>query len=431
MKTLIENAQVLLLNNGEWEVEETSVSIDGDTIVHVGAPEPDFNADAKISGYNRLLMPGLINAHNHSYMTLFRNYADDLPFQTWLFERILPLEDQLTSRDCYWGSQLAIMEMLRTGTTCFFDMYMFIHETSRAVAESGIRACLSRGMVGEGQDAGGQRRLREATQEMEHWQALNHPRIHFMLSAHAPYTCDPEFLRQVVTEARTRAAGLCVHLAESREEVATIRAKYDCTPTEYLDRVGFFDGHALVAHGIYLTDSDLDIIAARGVHVVTNPVSNMKLANGFAPLGKMLKRGISICLGTDSAASNNTQNLFKDLQSVVLVHKGHDEDAELISAGDALRFATVNGARALGLTEQVGAIRPGLKADLVLLDLDQPQFYPRHSAVSALAYSATGHEVAMTMVDGQILYQNGEYTTIDQEQVYAQVNAISRRLTGG
>jgi 5-methylthioadenosine/S-adenosylhomocysteine deaminase len=430
VKTLIENAQVLLLNGREWEVQETSVCIDGDTIVHVGSPGPDFEADEKISGYNRLLMPGLINAHNHSYMTLFRNYADDLPFQTWLFERILPLEDQLTGRDCYWGSQLAIMEMLRTGTTCFFDMYMFIHETSRAVAESGIRACLSRGMIGEGQDAGGQRRLREATKEMEHWQALQHPRIHFMLSAHAPYTCDPEFLRQVVAVARTRNVGLCVHLAESREEVATIRATYDCTPTEYMDRVGFFDEQALVAHGIYLTDSDLDILAARGVHVVTNPVSNMKLANGFAPLGKMLKKGISICLGTDSAASNNTQNLFKDLQSVVLVHKGHDEEAEMISAGEALRFATVNGAHALGLAEQAGAIRVGMKADLVLLDLDQPQFHPRHNLVSALAYSATGHEVVMTMVDGRILYEDGAYTTIDGERVFAEVSAISRRLTG-
>ncbi len=430
MKTLIENAHVLLMQNGAWEVLETSVSIAGDTIVHVGAPAPDFTPDIHISGHNRLLMPGLVNAHNHSYMTLFRNYADDLPFQTWLFDKILPLEDCLTGRDCYWGSQLAIMEMLRTGTTCFFDMYMFIHETTQAVAESGIRACLSRGMVGEGQDEGGQRRLKEAIAEMDHWQTLAQPRMNFMLSAHAPYTCDPDFLIQVVSEAKQRNAGVCVHLAESRTEVATIAEKYGCTPTAYMDRVGFFAGHSLAAHCIYLTEDDLDILARRGVYVVTNPVSNMKLANGFAPLGKMKKKGIPVCLGTDSAASNNTQNLFKDLQCVALVHKGHDEDAEMISAGEALGLATVNGAKALGFGDQVGLIAPGMKADLILLDLDQPQFYPRHNLVSALAYSASGHEVTMTMVDGRILYRDGEYLTIDRDKVLAEVCSISHRLTG-
>ena len=430
MKTLIRDAQVLLETDGQWDVQEASVCIAGDTIVHVGAPLPGFTADTTVAGHNRLLMPGLINAHNHSYMTLFRNYADDLPFQTWLFDRILPLEDQLTGTDCYWGTQLAIMEMLRTGTTCFFDMVMFIEETTRAVDESGIRACLSRGLVGEGMDEGGQRRFREATAEMDRWVAHGHSRISFMLSAHAPYTCDPVFLRQVADEANRRDVGVCVHLAESREEVATINRTYGCTPTEYMDRTGFFSGHALAAHAIYLSDRDLAILAERSVHVVTNPVSNMKLANGFAPLGKMREKGIPICLGTDSAASNNTQNLFKDLQYVALVHKGHNEDAEMISASDALGFATGNGARALRLGEQVGAIRPGYKADLVMLDLNQPQFYPRHNLLSALAYSATGQEVVMTMVDGKILYHDGEYIALDRERILAEVSAISRRITG-
>jgi 5-methylthioadenosine/S-adenosylhomocysteine deaminase len=429
MNTIIHQARVLLEQDGQWDIQKASVCIADDTILHVGEPPDRFHPDAVIDGYNRLLIPGLVNAHNHSYMTLFRNYADDLPFQTWLFDRILPLEDRLTAADCYWGSQLAIMEMLRTGTTSFFDMVMFIEETTRAVDESGIRACLSRGLVGEGKDEGGQRRLREASSEMDRWAAVGHPRISFMLAAHAPYTCDPVFLRQVAAEARARQVGVCVHLAESREEVATIARQYGCTPTEYMDRTGFFAGHALAAHAIYLTEADMDILAERGVHVVSCPVSNLKLANGFAPLGKMQKKGIPICLGTDSAASNNTQNLFKDLQSVALVHKGNDEDAEAITAGEALSFATVHGARALGLKKPTGAIRPGYAADLVLVDLDQPQFYPRHNLVSALVYSATGQEVVMTMVDGKILYHNGEYPTLDRERILAEVNRISQRLT--
>ncbi len=428
MDTLIKDCHVLLEKDGDWTVTGSQVGISGDTIKHVGLLPEGYTADQVIDGRNKLLIPGLINAHNHSYMTLFRNYADDLPFQTWLFDKIMPLEDQLTGEDCYWGSQLAIMEMLRTGTTCFFDMYMFIQETSRAVDESGIRACLSRGLVGADKDPGGERRLNEACREMDYWQNLSHPRMSFMLSAHAPYTCDPEFLRRVVAEARRREAGLCVHLAESQTEVETIQNQYGCTPTEYMERTGFFEGQALAAHCLYLTEKDLDILASRRVHVVTNPVSNMKLANGFAPLGKMMEKGINICLGTDSAASNNTQNLFKDLQCAALIHKGHDKDAERISAGDALRFATVNGARALGLEGVTGQIQPGMKADLVLIDMGQPQFYPRNNLVSALAYSTSGQEVVMSMVDGKILYDDGEYTTIDQEQVFHQVSRTIRRL---
>ncbi len=430
MNLLISNVQVLLESGNTWEVKESSVAVSGDRIVHIGPPPDDFTPDRVLDGRRKLLIPGLVNAHNHSYMTLFRNYADDLPFQTWLFDRILPLEDRLTGDDCYWGSMLSIMEMIRTGTTCFFDMYMFIHETSRAVHETGMRACLSRGLVGEGDDEGGTRRLTDALSEMDSPEFLNHPRIHFMLSAHAPYTCDPVYLKKVVDVAQIRDVGLCVHLAESRSEIDTIRAHYGCTPVEYLDRVGFLTERTLAAHGVYLTDADLDILAERKVHIVTNPVSNMKLANGFAPLEKMLDRGIPICLGTDSAASNNTQNLFKDLQSVVLIHKGNQESATSIPASLALSFATINGANALGLSQKIGAIRVGMQADLVLLDLDQPQFQPLHNLVSALAYSATGYEVVMTMVAGKILYEDGEYRTLDAEKVLYEVNRISRRLVG-
>lgn len=429
MTIMLKNILTALFDNGEFTLEATDVYIDGDQIVGVGSAPPDFAAATVIDGYNKLLLPGLINAHNHSYMTLLRNYADDLPFNAWLFDHILPVEDKLTGEDCYWGSLLGIMEMLRTGTTCFFDMYMFINETSRAVAESGIRACLSRGLVGEGRDEGGQRRLRDAKAEIADWGKQNNPLITFMLSAHAPYTCNPEYLTQVVAEAKDLGLGLCIHLAESRNEVSTIKEKYHATPAEYLDRIGFFDVPTLAAHCVHLTESDMDILAAKKVNVVTNPVSNLKLANGFAPLGAMLDKGINICLGTDGAASNNTQNLFKDLQFVTLVHKGRQEDAELIRATDGLRFATVNGAKALGLSEAVGCIREGMKADLIILDIDRPQFYPRHNMLAALAYSATGEEVETVIVNGKVLYEKNEYKTIDAEKVLYQVNKISERLT--
>ncbi|MGI5838282.1 MAG: amidohydrolase [bacterium] len=427
MTLVINNILTALFEKGESILKETDVYIDADRIVGVGSPPPDFAAGTVIDGYNKLLLPGLINAHTHSYMTLFRNYADDLPFDTWLFDNIIPLEDKLTGEDCYWGSMLGIMEMLRTGTTCFFDMYLFINETSRAVAESGIRACLSRGLVGEGPEEGGQKRLRAAKEEIAYWGRKNNPLITFMLSPHAPYTCTPAYLARVIEEAKDLGLGLCIHLAESRNEIRTIRDKYNCTPAEYLDRLGFFALPALAAHCVYLTENDMDILAEKNVSVVTNPVSNLKLANGFAPLGRMQEKGINICLGTDGAASNNTLNLFKDLQFVTLIHKGRQENAELIRAADGLRFATVNGAKALGLSESVGCIKAGMQADLIILDIDRPQFYPRHNLLSALAYSATGDEVETVIVNGQILFEKNEYKTIDAEKVLYHVNKISKR----
>lgn len=429
MTLVIKNILTALLEKGEFVLKETDVYIDAERIVGVGSPPPDFAAGTVIDGYNKLLLPGLINAHTHSYMTLFRNYADDLPFDAWLFDNIMPLEDRLTGEDCYWGSMLGIMEMLRTGTTCFFDMYLFINETSRAVAESGIRACLSRGLVGEGLEEDGQKRLRDAKEEIAYWGRRNNPLITFMLSAHAPYTCAPAYLARVIEEAKSLGLGLCIHLAESRNEIKTIRDKYNCTPAEYLDRLGFFALPALAAHCVYLSESDMDILAEKNVSVVTNPVSNLKLANGFAPLGRMQEKGINICLGTDGASSNNTLNLFKDLQFVTLIHKGRQENAELIRAADGLRFATVNGAKALGLSESVGCIKEGLQADLIILDIDRPQFYPRHNLLSALVYSATGDEVETVIVNGQILFEKNEYKTIDAEKVLYHINKISKRIT--
>ncbi len=428
MRILISDIDTVRQSEGILSIEKTSVCIEGQHILSVGSQPEGFVPDKIIRGQNKLLMPGLINAHTHSYMTLFRNYADDLPFHNWLFDHILPLEDRLTAEDCYWGSLLAIMEMIRTGTTCFFDMVMFIHETANAVAESGIRACLSRGLVGEGSDAGGQRRLTEAKDEINRWQGNSDTLLRFMFSAHAPYTCDPKFLEIVIAEAKAHGMGLCIHLAESWKEVETIHEKYGVTPTEYLNQIGFFDEHTLAAHCIYLTESDLDVLAAKKVSVVTNPVSNLKLGNGFAPLKGMKERHINVCLGTDSAASNNTQNLFKDLQFVTLIHKGVNEDAEMISAEEGFKMATVNGAKALGMDRHVGRIEVGMKADLVIMDMDQPHFYPKNNLISALAYSASGYEVETVMVNGKILYENNEFKTIDAEKVRYHIERISKRL---
>lgn len=240
MRILINNVLTVLQKQEDIITKRTSILIEDDKILTISHSEDFEDIDKTIDGSNRLVIPGLVNAHTHSYMSLFRNYADDLPFSTWLFDKILPLEDKLTSEDAYWGSMLGIMEMINTGTTCFADMYMFANQTCRAVEESGIRACLSRGLVGFGDDEGGIRRLSEAKNEICEWKNKANGRITFMLGPHAPYTCGPRYLERVINEAAELRISLNTHLAESRNEIRDIHDKYGVTPTEYLNSIGFF-----------------------------------------------------------------------------------------------------------------------------------------------------------------------------------------------
>ena len=431
MRLLIRNILTLLSSDSGFEVKEASIVIENDKIVQVG--DIDLSTenepfDEVIDGKNKLALPGLVNAHTHSYMTLFRNHADDLPFHEWLFGKILPLEDKLVAEDAYWGSMLGIMEMIGTGTTCFADMYMFPDVTSRAVDESGIRACLSRGLVGSGTDAGGKRRLAEAIKEMEGWRGASSGRLTYMLAPHAPYTCEPDYLHQIVEAARNLSATLNIHLSESLSEVHEIKEKYHKTPTQYMRDAGVFSLNTVAAHCVHLTEEDMDIIAEYGVHVASNPVSNLKLASGIAPIKRLMDRHVNICLGTDSAASNNSLNLFKELQMMALIHKGILLDAEAVIAQDVLKFATINGAKAFGLQHQIGKIEVGMKADICLLNIDQPQFYPHANWVSALAYSTLGSEVQTVIVDGKILMKDKIFLTIDSERVTREVQLIYKRL---
>ncbi|TAH73711.1 MAG: amidohydrolase [Anaerolineaceae bacterium] len=426
MTILIKNILAIEEKDSDLYVEETSIYIENDRIVDIG--NSDYKADIIIDGKNKLAIPGMINNHTHAYMSLFRNYADDLPFSQWLFDKILPLEDKLTGEDAYWGTMLGIMEMIKTGTTCFTDMYIFINETSRAVDETGIRASLSRGLVGSGDDEEGRRRINEARKEIEYWKANGNDRLSFIVAPHAPYTCDDKYLLNVIDFARDYNLGINIHLSESRNEIAEINSKYKCSPTEFLNKLGLFDLNTLAAHCVYLSDNDINILSEKNVNVVTCPVSNLKLGNGIAPISKLIDKGVNVCLGTDGAASNNTLNMFKELQFVTLIHKGIEEKADVISASTGLKFATSNAAKALGLENKIGKIKIGYKADITILDIDKPQYYPRNNLISALAYSTNGDEVSTVIVDGKILMNNNEFLTIDEEKVKYHINSISKRL---
>jgi len=407
-------------------VETSSLYISDGIIVSISNAPDDFIADKTIYGAGKILIPGLINAHTHATMTVLRNCADDLLFDDWLFSRIMPLEDKLIAEDNYWGTTLAIMEMLRTGTTTFIDMYYFMDELVRAVEDTGMRAVLSRGLIGDADDpAAGDVRLREALDAAQKWKHLDN--ISFMLAPHAPYTCDEGFQRIVAQEAKRLNLPIHTHISESPVEAKTISDKYGCTSVELMDKTGLITDKTVAAHCVHITDNDINILAERGACVVTNPVSNLKLANGVAPVPKMLKAGINIALGTDGASSNNTLNLFRELSMLSLIHKGVNNDALAITAREGFNIATKGGAIAMGRSN-IGEIKPGNIADIAIIDLNCPNMQPVNNPMSALAYSTYGCEVETVIVDGKILLENKEFLTIDSERVYYEVSKICERI---
>ena len=426
MGIAIEDALVLLPQGEEDVIRETSLYIEGDRIVAIGDKPAGFSEDKVIEGKDKLVIPGLINCHTHSYMSFMRNVADDLSFMDWLFGTIDPIEQQMTDEDTYWGANLAIIEMMKSGTTCFNDMQMNIHQTTRAVRESGMRAVICRGLVGSGNDEAGQSRLRQAYEERD--AAKDCDRMTFRLGPHAPYTCDDEFLKIVAAEAKRENMGIHTHLSESESEISQIQEKYGCTPIELAEKCGIFDVPAIVAHCVQVTDEDIDILKRKNVSVVTNPASNMKLGNGFAPVAKMLEKGVNVCLGTDGAASNNCLNMFHELSLLTLIHKGTGRTPQCVSAKEGFRIATINGAKALGLEKEIGSIEVGKKADLAILDLNTPSLTPRNNLIAGLSYSANGSEVDTVIINGQITMEGRKILTMDEQQVYSKIQDIIVRM---
>lgn len=426
MGIVIKNALAILPQGAEDVIQETSIYIEGDKIAAIGDAPEGFTEDKVIDGKDKLVIPGLINCHTHSYMSFMRNVADDLSFMDWLFGTIDPIEQQMTDEDTYWGANLAIIEMMKSGTTCFNDMQMNIHQTTRAVKESGMRAVICRGLVGSGNDEAGQMRLRQAYEERD--AARDCDRLTFRLGPHAPYTCDDAFLKIVAQEAKKENMGIHVHLSESVSEIEQIQEKYGCTPIALAEKCGIFDVPTVAAHCVQVTEEDMDILVRKNVSVVTNPASNMKLGNGFAPIGRMLEKGINVCLGTDGAASNNCLNMFHELSLLTLIHKGTGKTPQCVSAKEGFRIATINGARALGLEKEIGSIEVGKKADLAILDLNTPSLTPRNNLIAGLSYSANGSEVDTVIINGQITMENRRILTMNEQLVYRKIQQIIERM---
>lgn len=432
MKTFIRNALLLLPDGDGWSYEKKNILIDGNRIA--GITSSPAAEDAKIiDADGKLVMPGLINAHTHAYMTIHRNYADDLAFFDWL-DKVQRVEDGMTEEDVYWTTMLAIIEMLRTGTTCFVDMTIKsakemtgpLSAAAGAVRDSGIRAVLSRGLAGTADSEESLMKYGQAVREMERFR--DESRLRFLHGPHAPYSCMADYLRKLTQSCKDRKIGQTIHLSESQAEMDSMAREKGTTPIQYVNALGVFDVPVIAAHCVYATDEDIRILSDRHVSVAVNPKSNMKLGNGFAPVQKFLEAGINVCLGTDGCGSNNSLNMFQEMNAAALVYKGANRRAQCVSAADVLKMATVNGAKAIGREGELGVIKEGAIADLILLNLDEPQFIPANNIISGLVYSSTGSEVDTVIVDGEVLLRNRQLTTIDEKEVYEQCRRIAERL---
>ena len=422
-RILLQNADVLL---AAGKVKQASIAIEGTKIKTIGDVPDNWQADRIIDCTDMLAIPGLINAHTHAAMTLFRSYADDMLLMDWLKNKIWPAEANLTDEDVYWGTLLAIAEMLRSGTTSFADMYFFMSEAARAVEDSGIRAVLSRGMAGVAPTA--EQALRESEVFYKEWHNGADGRITVMLGPHAPYTCPPAYLRRVVDLAGRLGAEIHIHLSETAGEVADCIKQNGKSPIALMDELGVLDCGVLAAHCVHVSPEDMAIMAAQKVRVAHNPGSNMKLASGIAPVPDMLQAGIVVSLGTDGAASNNNLDMIEEIRLAATLHKVHRLDSLAVPATTAIDMATRQGAIALGLGSITGILAAGYKADIVLLDMRSPHWYPRHDRSSLLAYAAAGADVHTVLVDGRILLDNRRLTTIDEERLMAEVQQRSIRL---
>ena len=429
MKLLFKHADLLTLEDGRWVTHRSAyLGIDGDTICAVSDHRPDMAFDLEKDMSGKLILPGLINCHCHSPMVFLRGIGSDLNLQDWLYHYIFPTEARWTDHGIRCASELAILEMLSSGITSFSDMYYRSPITIEALCRAGMKANICRSTQGrpdlpyrENQDC------KEGIALFDAYQNYNNGKIKIDFCIHAEYTNTPETIEAYSAECFARGARMHLHLSETQKEHAECVAKYGLTPSALFEKLGTFRSPTTAAHCVWVTDDDIEILRRNGVSPVHCPTSNMKIGSGFAPIQKMLDRGLNVTLGTDGAASNNNLNMLEELHLAAVIHNGFTHDPTVLKPGDLLKMATINGAKLQGRPD-TGELKVGKKADLAAIDFDKPHLIPAFDYPAMIAYSVQDSDVCMTMVDGRILYENGEYKTLDAERIQAESREALKEL---
>lgn len=432
MKLLLRHCDILAAGEtGFRALKDAYLGIDGDTIDYIGTEEPKAAYDQTKDMSGRLLLPGLINCHGHSPMVLLRGVGSDLPLQEWLFEKMMPIEDRLTAEDIRTGNALALLEMISTGTTSYSDMYFEPQTAAENAIAAGIKANLSRPVQCFDKDERYEDnfRARQSIQLFKDFHGAAEGRVRIDFAIHAEYTCFEHIVRPYSAACRELGGRMQVHLSETKKEHDECVAKYGKTPARWFCDLGTFDSPTAAAHCVWVTEEDMALMLEKGVSPIHNPTSNMKLGSGYAPVQRMLDLGLNVALGTDGAASNNNLNLMEELHLAAVLHNGYHRDPTILKPAQLLAMATRSGAKLQG-REDTGELAVGKKADIIALDLTKPHMYPDLDPMALTVYSAQGSDVAMTMVDGKILYENGEFLTLDADKILYEAKAAVKRLYG-
>ncbi len=428
------NADIITMCDETPTVSGGYVGVEGRKITYVGKERPEGEVKRTIDCKDKILMPGLINTHTHTAMSLLRGYADDYALNEWLFDKVFPTEARLTAPAIEAGVRLGFAEMLRTGTTSISDMYYFQPHAAQIALDMGIRASFCNGIICFDADSfnpDADRGVSETIILAEQFHNAGDGRIKADASIHAEYTSSPKIWQFVLDMADKYNLNMQIHLSETKSEHENCIEKYGKTPASILAENGVFERKAIAAHCVWLSEDDMDLLSSKGVSCAHNPISNLKLASGIAPVRKMMDHGMNVALGTDGCCSNNTHDLFEEIRIAALLAKGISYDPTALCAYDALKLATVNGAIAQGREKEVGKIESGMEADIILLDMHTPITRPVYDPVSAVVYSASGRDVCMTMIQGKILYENGEFKTVDIEKAMADADALAIKITSG
>ena len=426
----IRNVDALTLDDQNQVIKNVDIAIEGNQIVAVGAVRPDFAADETIDGRDHVALPGFFNAHTHAAMSLQRGWAEDLPFDRWLNERIWVAESALTEEDVYWGAALAACEMIRSGIVAFADHYFWMDQVARVVEQSGMKALLAWSVFGLGapQEVGGT--TLERTEEfVQQWQNAADGRIKTILGPHSPYACSPQFIERCVDSAHKLGVGIHLHVAESQEQVDRSMEQYGKTPVAHLAALGALDVPAIAAHCLYLSDADIAILAEKRAHVPHCPKTYLKLAMGIARVPDLMAAGVNVALGTDGPASNNTIDILESGRLAALVQKEARRDPEVLPSMQVLKLATQNGARAMGFSDS-GVLNVGARADVILLDFNKPHLIPRHDLAANVVHSARANDVDYSIADGRVLLRKGSLTTLDEEKILYEAERRAFRLVG-
>ena len=426
---LIHGCAILPMNK-RTVIKDGAVAVKDGKIIFVGkySRADKIRAERRIDAKGKVALPGLVNCHTHVPMTLFRGMAEDQPLNTWLKSVIWPLEAKLRTEDIHVGALLGCLEMIKSGTTCFADMYFHEEVIARAVEESGLRGVLAEGIIEAGDKAVGEKMLNDGVSFVRSFHGYAGGRVTALLGPHAAYSCSSELLVEIREKASELDVGVHIHLAESREMFREFEESYGSSEVEFLEKIGFLRGHVLAAHCINLSRKDMQVLSVNGVNVAYVPVANMKLGLGAAKVTDLVSLGVNVGLGTDGPASNNSLDMFETVKMAALLQKLTYSNSRVLPVYEVLKMATINGAKALQLDESVGSLEVGKRADIVLVDLSKPHLKPLHDVYANMVYSVRGSDVDTVVVDGEIVMENREVKTLDEQTVMEEAEKTAWNL---